>query len=229
MRCGRNKRAAILSLGLALAWALPAAAVPLSTLVSGTDLDSSSGELRFGSFTASVSGVLDPDLSVYDLAATANGFDLTSSSPMLVTDSDVGTLTIEYDVSILLGGLSLQAAELSYVTGAVEFSGAQAAVLEDLLDAAGGNPIPGDAALDVLTTGDAGTVRDTDTAVFVQRTDLHVVKSIVLSGGGLGNTSEITSVSQQFTVVPEPGTAALLVLGLVFLVGVASRRRTLQP
>lgn len=215
MRLGRNMRVAILALGLAFAG--PAAAVPLSTLVAGTDLDSLSGEIRFESFSATVSGALDPDLSVYDLAATASGFDLTSSSPMSVADFEVGTLTIEYDATILVGGLELRAAILDYTTGTVEFSGALATVLEDLLDGPGGSPIAGDADLDVLTTGDAGTVRSTDTAVFVGRTNLHVVKSIVLSGGASGNSAEITSVGQQFAVVPEPETAALLLVGLAGL------------
>ncbi|MBW1688404.1 MAG: PEP-CTERM sorting domain-containing protein [Deltaproteobacteria bacterium] len=227
MRLARNIASIGLACSLALLLAGAAGAVPLSDLDDGSvpSFTSGSGLIEFGAFSASVSGALDPDLSVYEITATANGFDLTSSIRMLVNDFEVGTLTIDYDVTILVGGLELQQAHLSYATGTVEFGGALATVLEDLFDAPSGSPIAGDADLDVLTTGAAGTVRGSDTAVFVERTTLHVVKSIVLSGGAIGNEAEITSISQSFTIVPEPGTASLLVLGLLCL---AARRRSLD-
>lgn len=202
-----------------LAWvaAAPAGAVPLDQLDSGAVpfLDSGSGQIRFSGFSATPSGDLPATLSSYDISATALG--ITIAGPLSVSGGEAGTLTLEFDVSVLAGGFSLAQARLDFAGSITDPSfGAFTAISEDLLDAPGGNPIAGDPDLSDFATSD-GPFAENDTAVFTPRLTLHVLKDINLSTTQAGQSVTLTSIDQAFTLVPEPASAALLALGLVAL------------
>ena len=64
-----------------------------------------------------------------------------------------------------------------------------------------------------------------DSAAIAPTNQLHVLKDIFLSGGGIG-TATLTSFDQTFTQIPEPGSVLLITSAAVFLRAIAAVRRS---
>ena len=222
----RHRNKALLASLVAVAGLLGAnaGATPLDVLVGGATLTSDAGDLLFSNFAATPSGSLSADLSLYDISALTGQEGVVITGPFSLSDGDVGVINIEFDVSFLTGGLFLNGAGLDFSGTIVDAVGELTTVSEDLLDGPlpGGIPISGDADLAVLATG-GGAFTVSDTAAFDPILSLHVFKDINITTTGAGQTVTIDSIEETFSVVPEPGTAALMVLGLLGLASLGRR------
>jgi hypothetical protein len=206
-----------------------AKATSLDVLVAGGTLTSDGGDILFSGFAATANGDLSSDLSQYDISALSGQRGLVITGPLSVSDGDAGTLNLVFDVTVQTAGLFLDGAGLDFSGTIADVGGLDfATVSEDLLDAPlpGGNPIAGDAALAVLAqSGNPVDFVGTDTAIFSPVSSLHVVKVIDLFTLTAGQAVSITSIEQTFSVIPEPGTSALMAFGLLALGCVGRPRR----
>lgn len=194
-------------------------ATPLDVLVAGGTLTSDSGDILFDNFAATPSGALSTDLSLYDISVLTGQEGIVITGPLSVSGGAVGAMNIEFDVSVLTSGLFLNGAGLDFSGTITDLVGLEfATVSEDLLDGPlpGGTPIAGDADLAVLALTGTPGFTDSDSASFAQISSLHVFKDINLTTTSAGAVS-ITSIEETFSVVPEPATAALMVIGLLGL------------
>ena len=225
MKRYRNK--ALLASLVAVAGILgaDAGATTLDLLVGGGTLTSDAGDLLFSNFAATPSGSLSSDLSQYDISALTGQEGVVITGPFSLSNGQVGVINIEFDVSFLTGGLFLNGAALDFSGTIVDGIGMEfTTVSEDLLDGPlpGGIPIPGDADLAVVAMGD-GAFTGIDTAAFDPILSLHVFKDINITTTGAGQTVTIDSIEETFSVIPEPGTAALMALGLLGLASLGRR------
>jgi hypothetical protein len=200
-----------------------AGATPLDVLVGGATLTSDAGDLLFSNFAATPSGSLSADLSLYDISALTGQEGVVITGPFSLSDGEVGVINIEFDVSVLTGGLFLNGAGLDFSGTILDAVGELTTVSEDLLDGPlpGGIPISGDADLAVFEMS-AGAFTGSDTAAFDPILSLHVLKGINIITMDPGQVT-IDSIEETFSVIPEPGTAALMVLGLLGLASLGRR------
>lgn len=215
-----------LALGLSLAGATGARAIPLSTLVGGGPVVV--GDLVFSDFEVVITGDLISNLSFYNVNFGGDGFVLVG--PLSAADGEVGLMDLSFNVSTVDPSKSIVSAEL-FANNLAFGVGAQAAVDELLSDASSNTLL---AALSTFDTGaTAGDAIFQDDTALPGVQSLDVFKSIFLDsmlvGGALGGSARIGMIRQSFAVVPEPSTLALLTLGLLGLVAAGSPRRQAIP
>jgi hypothetical protein len=204
---------AVLALGLLAALPGEAAALTLADLAGGASFTSGNSLLRFESFEVTIGGALDTDssgdaeLGDYVVNVLERGFQIVG--PMGVADGNAGDVLVAYDV-VGLQGLEVLAGSLVF-NGAAVGTGALANVAEDFFTPEG--ELVED--LLVFATG-GGAVQKVDFAPLGSFPVLHVEKDILVASDG-GVLASISFVDQEFTVVPEPGTWLLAMLGLVGL------------
>ena len=193
----------VLLLVLAVPRAGWAGSLTLADLDAGAVFGSLDGSLEFSFDPSSVvvSGTIGGSLADFMVVVLQDGFQIVG--PFSAFDGEVGSVAIEYSVS-----------------------GTSAALAQALLSFNGGAAGQGSEALvdEVLgSLGQAGALE-----VHAREGDLQLAQSLILSGtpqslGVLkdiqltsveGGTAQISQVTQRFEVVPEPGAAALLLLGL---------------
>jgi hypothetical protein len=208
----------IMAVGLAMALGVGASSTASTftaqQLVDGASFDSPDGNLHFNNFKFAVvtGSSLSTNLSDYqvtvDGSLTSGGFRITG--PIGVTgNNSAGIIQFAYDVTAN-SGPGINSVGL-YVNGRASGPGARAIVSEDIF-APG---IPGPLAqLSVVLSGEEEQ-RVVDYVEFEDfYTSLHIEKAIDV-GTDEGTLATISVIDQNFTVVPEPSTASLMVLGLL--------------
>jgi hypothetical protein len=211
-------------LGFALAGQARALTFTLQELIDGGGFTTISG-LTFGDFDATIAGDLALAVTSDDLLLTVltDGFALTG--PLSTADGEIGDVLLSFGVFAVSVATGINGASL-LALGVADGNGAQAAVDELLLG------LPGSHVLGVLSTFVTGATAEdgifADAIQFAPQLSIRVRKDIVLDsfliGGGPGGSARISFIEQRFTVVPEPGTLALLGIGLTG-VGIFGRRR----
>ena len=204
---------AVLCLGVAA----PASALTLGDLNAGDMFTSGNGALEFSFDIGSVviAGSLNSNLDNYVVVTLDNGFRIVG--PIGVADGNVGDILLDYSVSATNILNPIISAELSF-NGSAFGLGSTANIAEDFSN--------GDS-LNVAVTG-GGFSQKHDMALFGQDiATLDVLKDIQVISADIGHLASISVIDQRFNVIPEPGTAALMLGG--GLVGIAalgrSRRR----
>ena len=208
------------ALGLALvATSSTATALTLEDLVvGGASLSTDSGSLTFDHFDAVVSGALSANLGDYTVEVSGEG--LVIVGPIGVVGGAVGDIAISFDVHAG-EGLAVNGASL-FFNGAVSGDGALAAVTEDIL--VEGTPL---ADLFVYTFQAGGAIvseKLDSTALAPALADFRVIKDIQVLSADVVSVATLSVVTQEFAVIPEPGTLLLLGAGLAGL-AVAGRSR----
>ena len=211
-------------LGFALAGQGRALTFTLQQVIDGGGFTTTNG-LTFDDFDAKIAGDLSLSVSNDDLLITvlADGFELTG--PLSTADGESGDVLLSFGVMAMSVATGINGASLLTI-GVADGNGAQAAVDELLLGQ------PGSHVLGVLTTFDTGATSEdgvfADALQFAPQLSIRVTKDIVLDsfliGGGPGGSARISFIEQRFTMVPEPGTLALLGIGLTGI-GIFGRRR----
>lgn len=209
--------AAALTLGLFLGLAQPGGALSLADLDGGaSSFDSLGGSLTFDGFEVGVGPSLSQDLEDYLVIALDDGFRIVG--PIGVADGNAGDLVVSYDVwandGFVITGASV------FFNGAAFGDGAFASVSEDLFFVEGQEPGED---LGVLVTG-AGFKQKFDSVMFAPSSHIQSVLKDIQVSAVEGDGATISVIDQRYSVVPEPGTLALLAGGLVILAR-GSRKR----
>jgi hypothetical protein len=177
-----------------------ASALTLADLMAGATFDSLDGSLSFSGFQVAVSPVLEPDLSSYTVEALASG--LRVLGPIGVSDGNAGSLQLDYTVAAN-NGLFMDGADV-FFSGAAFMSDAMSSLDETL---------NGGTELNLMVTGSGTSIKYAST-VFAPISGFDV-STLVGVDSGTGVAAVVTTIDQNFSVVPEPGTATLLGFGLL--------------
>lgn len=205
------------AIALAFSFASTAGALTLADLDDGEVFDSGDHRITFSFDPGSVSitGDLSPDLTNYGVVILEHGFSIVG--PMGVSDGNVGDIALRYLASANDGFFDTASI---FFNGAAVGNGALAAVAEDFI---ANGQLVGD--LLVQVTG-GGLSQKIDTTSFAPGiTAFDVVKDIQIITTDPAQIATISVLDQNFTVVPEPTTLAMLGLGLAVLAHRGSRRR----
>jgi hypothetical protein len=200
-KIARNIRLLLVGLLLvAVSSGSPAFGSPLTLqdLDDGQSFSSGDGTLQFGGFSITTSGSITSPLSDFEVVVLADGFDVIGAWSAI--DGETGTMRIDYSVT---GTLALAEAILS-LNGSAVGPAAEAIVNETVGTVAALQVYARDGDVLLEDTVDlGGTILSLD-----------IVKEIQVTGGSLDGAAQISVITQRFEVVPEPGTAALLLLGV---------------
>jgi hypothetical protein len=201
----------------------PAAGVGLTLedLNTGASFTSGNNALEFSNFSITPTGSVTSPLSDFQVIVLDKGFEIVDTWSAF--GGEVGGMTVEYtvtttgffpDTGTVLPATWLSEAMLSF-TGAAVGEGSEATVTETL-ETYG--------LLEVYARGDGVKLLDVvGICLACEVSSLNVVKQIDVISGPAG-TAQISLVTQQFEVVPEPGTVGLFVLGVGGLL--LARRRS---
>jgi hypothetical protein len=171
------------------------ASLTLLDLQGGASFESLNSSLLFSGFSVTPGGSVTSPLSDFEVVVLADGFDVIG--PWSAFSGESGTMSIEYTVT---PAFPLVEAILSF-NGSAAGAGAEAVVTEWVESVA-------------------------NLEVYARDGELNLLDSVAFSGTGLsldvveeirvtsvpGGVAQISVVTRQF-IVPEPGTAALLLLG----------------
>ena len=191
-------------------------ALTLADLTGGGTFSTLNG-LSFSNFTAVYTGNQSPTVGEnLEITILTDGFCILGD--ISAADGAFGDIVLAYDVNVSPNGVLITGASLSSDVAAT-LAGAQASI-DELLDSSGA--LPSLVALNNVKTGGGNTGIFSDTKVFDNAVQsLHVTKDILVDSrintGGTGGSATISFINQQFSVVPEPSTAAMLILGLLGL------------
>jgi hypothetical protein len=208
-------RAAVISVlwVLWIGFASTASALTLADLNAGDMFTSGNGglEFSFGAGSVVVSGSLNSDLDNYEVVVLDDGFRLVG--PIGAADGNDGDILLDYSVSATNLLNPIFSAYLLF-NGSAFGLGSTANIAEDFSNGY---------SLAVAVTG-GGLSQKNDLALFAEPTETLavVLNNIQVMSSGVGQLASISLIDQRFAVVPEPGTAALLLGGLV---GMAVTRR----
>jgi hypothetical protein len=221
------------------------ATLTLQEVIDGGGFSTTKG-LVFDDFNALISGDLAGQIDATDIHVVILNDGFLLAGPMTVAGGEVGDIVLTYSVSVESPHQGIASAEL-FANGIALGAGAQAAVDELLM--ANGEVV---GTLSTLDTGGVfGDAVFYDSVIFGAPVPaLEVVKDILLDSAlidgelegwlrrhfrhghgfaglfGHGGSARISLIAQRFEVAPEPGTLAMLGLGLAGLAGLGRRRRS---
>jgi hypothetical protein len=212
-----------LATALGLGGVAHAASYTFQELADGATFNSPDGNLHFDNFTISTPGAPNPDfyLSNYRVIIDPNirndGFRIVG--PIDFPSHDV---TLAFDVTATQGRM-IDSAGLYF--DALNFgSGAVARFQEDLYSGPGQiGLVANHTSVSFGNGGGASGFEIIDQFAFSPLKSLHIVKNWDIIGGASDDPSIV--IDQHFTVVPEPSTASLMLLGLAGVSAVKLRSR----
>ena len=200
----------------------PAGALSLADLNAGMTFMSGDGNLEFsfGEGSVVVEGSLNTDLNSYSVIERWDGFRIVG--PIGVADGNQGDIQLDYSVSSTRGMANPIVLAEIFFNGSVSAPESMQAVVATANIA---EAFSNGSELGVQVTG-GGFWNLNDIASFAPTATLEVLRDIQVSTLEAGQVAAISVIDQRFAVVPEPGTAMLMLSGgLTGLVVLGRSRR----